>query len=157
VWCQYLDRSMFEVLVMPDLENCHINGKAGWCIESLVHWVVFIKLQIELRDLNLMIADGDFLLRWLSWRIWLIGKHIAARICVCNFLSRYVHDEIVTIGLLFLSEEVWQYFRGVSTLRSVTSRIHEIHVRFISIHSMKLRRESVVQISMRLSSGLCFL
>jgi len=59
-------------------------------------------------------------------------------VCVC---ARARSKEIVTVALLFLSEGACQYLRTVSTLRLVSSRVHEIHVRYINIHSMKLSRE----------------
>jgi len=69
-------------------------------------------------------------------------------VCVCVFVGVWVcvcararSKEIVTVALLFLSEGACQYLRTVSTLRLVSSRVHEIHVRYINIHSMKLSRE----------------
>ena len=62
---------------------------------------------------------------------------------------------MVKVQILFLSEDACQYLSGIKVLRSVSSRVYEIHSSYINFHSMNLRRESGVQIDMKQSSGVC--
>ena len=72
-----------------------------------------------------------------------------------NFLSRFVHDEIVKYKKVISQWISLEVVGIVSTLRSAHNGVHEIHVSYINMLSMSWNLKSSVQFHVRQLSCIC--